>query len=278
MSGPTHFVELNEDSFLQEAVTIVDKARERSLELRILGALAVYAHSLDQPENLELYKTLPRFGEGKPLFTDLDLAGYKKQRQDVMKLLQELRFKPDNMLNALFGGKRLMYYHPEDKYHVDVFFDKLEFSHEINFGEKPGSGRLDMDYPTITLADIVLEKLQIHQINQKDIIDLIFLFLGHNVEDHQKQDTVDGKYISGILSDDWGFFHDATTNLDKVKVMTSTLLGSAKLSSENASTINTRIDKIRKLIEDAPKTKKWEKRSQTGTNKLWYREIDEVVR
>jgi len=99
MSGPTHFVEMSEDNFLQEALGIVEKAHSRGLELRILGALAVYAHSLDKPDNLKLYKTLPRFDEGKPLFTDLDLAGYRKQRQDVTKLFQELGFKPDNQSN-----------------------------------------------------------------------------------------------------------------------------------------------------------------------------------
>ncbi len=103
-----------------------------------------------------------------PLFTDLDLAGYNKQGGDINKFFtKELGFQPDTLVNGMFGHKRRIYYHPQNKYHVDVFMDKLEFSHAVDFGEKPGSGRLELDSPTITAVDIVLEKLQIHEINEK---------------------------------------------------------------------------------------------------------------
>jgi len=165
MSGPIHFVEMSEEEFLKEALGIVEKAQNRGVYLRILGALAVYIHSLDKPECINAFKSLERLGEGKPIFTDLDLIGYSKQQKEITKLFEELKFQPDRMINVLFAGKRLIFYHPQGKYHVDVFLNKLEFSHDVNFGDKPGSGRLELDYPTITLADIVLEKLQIHYIN-----------------------------------------------------------------------------------------------------------------
>jgi hypothetical protein len=161
---------------------------------------------------------------------------------------------------------------------VDVFLDKLEFSHEVIFGEKPGNGRLELSYPTITLGDIALEKLQIHFINRKDVVDLILLFLTHDVEGQESKDAIDGRQIATVLSDDWGFWYDATSNLDKVKSLTMTLTESAKVSEEQADIITQRINKLRKMIDDTPKTKNWEKRAKTGTSKPWYREIEEVVR
>lgn len=278
MSDAIKFVEMDEEEFLQEALSIVQKAQARSIPLRILGAMAVYAHSHGKPGFMNLYRSLPRFGEGKPTFTDLDLAGYKKQRKDILKLFEELGYKPDYALNTIFAAKRLLLHHPQDKYHVDVFLDKLEFSHEIVFGEKPGNGRLELDYPTITLADIALEKLQIHFINRKDVIDLILLFLTHDVEGQECKDAIDGRQVATPLSGDWGFWYDATTNLDKVKLLTKTLTEPAKLSEEQAEIITQRINKLRKIIDDTPKTKNWEKRAKAGTSKPWYREIEEVVR
>jgi len=278
MSGPTHFVEISEEEFLKEALGIIEKAQSRGIYLRILGALAVYIHSLDKPECVNAFRSLGRFGEGKPLFTDLDLIGYSKQRKEITKLFEELKFQPDRMINVLFADRRLIFYHPQGKYHVDVFLNKLEFSHDVHFGEKPGSGRLELDYPTITLADIVLEKLQIHFINLKDLIDLIVLFMGHDVSDRSDKDVIDGGYIAKILSDDWGFWYDAITNLDKTKSLAKTFIESGKLSNDQVKIITERIDKLRGIIDTTPKTKNWEKRAKIGTNKPWYREVEEVVR
>ncbi|MGC8949564.1 MAG: hypothetical protein ACP5OK_09545, partial [Thermoprotei archaeon] len=162
--------------------------------------------------------------------------------------------------------------------HRHVFLNKLEFSHDVLFGEKPGSGRLELDYPTITLADIILEKLQIHFINLKDLIDLIVLFMGHDVSEHANKDMIDGEYIAKVLSDDWGFWYDAITNLNKAKSLAKTFLESGKLTEEQIKIIIERIDTLRKMIDNYPKTKNWEKRAKIGTNKPWYREVEEVVR
>ncbi len=278
MSGPSHFVEISEEEFLKEALGIIEKAQSRGIYLRILGALAVYIHSLDKPACINAFRSLGRFGEGKPLFTDLDLIGYSKQRKEITKLFEEMHFQPDRMVNVLFGDRRLIFYHPQNKYHVDVFLNKLEFSHDVLFGEKPGSGRLELDYPTITLADIILEKLQIHFINLKDLIDLIVLFMGHDVSEHTNKDMIDGGYIAKVLSDDWGFWYDAITNLNKAKSLAKTFLESGKLAEEQVKIVTERIDTLRKIIDNYPKTKNWEKRAKIGTNKPWYREVEEVVR
>ena len=278
MSGEAHFVEMSEKEFLDEALNIIKEAQSRGISLRLLGALAVHTHSLEKPEYQNALMSLPRFGEEKPRFTDLDLIGYKKQRQQTMKLLEELSFKPDHMLNAIFAGNRLLYYHPQGKYHVDVFFDKLEFSHSVFFGEKPGSGRLELDYPTITLADIALEKLQIHFINRKDVVDLLILITLHDVQAQAGKDEIDGTYIASTLSNDWGFWYDATTNLEKVKELATNLGQSGKLPNELANAAAERIGKLRKIIDETPKTRNWDKRAKVGTTKPWYREIDEVVR
>lgn len=277
-SGPTDFVKLDESEFVNEALKIVETAQSRQVYLRILGALAVYVHSLDKEDCTNAFKSLGRFGEGKPTFTDLDLGAYGKQKKETNKVFQDLKFKPDIMVNALFGNRRLIFYHPKNIFHVDIFLDKLEFSHDVRFGEKPGLGRLELDYPTITLEDIVLEKLQIHNINRKDLIDLIVLFMGHDVSDQNTKDSVAGNYIANVLSEDWGFWYDATTNLDKVKSLAMEFEGSGKLSHEQVNKALNGIAQLRQIIEKATKTERWKVRARVGTTKPWFREVEEVQR
>ncbi len=277
--GPVHFVALPTEEFVAEAEKLVGGAQKRGIVLRILGALAIYIHSRHVPGALSIYERIKRFGEGKPMFTDLDLAAYSKQRKKVMEYFEkELKFKYDMMMRVLWAGKRLIYFHPKDYYHVDVFFDKLEFSHDVVFGNKPGKGRLELDYPTISLADLVLEKVQIHQINLKDIVDLMVLFYGHDVCDRHERECIDGKYVAKVLADDWGFWYDATNNLRRVKHFTEKYFSEGKLSGEERDRIIGRVDRLLNMIDEEPKTKRWRKRAKAGTSKPWYREVEEVVR
>lgn len=273
-----HFVYLSEDEFINEAVNLVEEAKKRGIVLRIIGAVAVYISLKNKPEVLSIYKSLGRLGDKEPLFTDLDMAAYGEHRGKITQMFKELGFEPDRAINTLFGHKRQVYYHPQGKYHVDVFFNKLEFSHDVFFGEKPGKGRLELDYPTITLADLVLEKLQIHQINLKDVIDLMALFIAHDIEESDKSGSINGKHIAKILADDWGFWYDATNNLNKVRAYANECLKNRKLDEHTHSTIVSKIERLYKIIEEEPKTKNWLKRSKVGDKKPWYREVEELTR
>ncbi len=270
------YVSLSPEEFVKQSVNIVERAQNNGIILRILGALAIYIRTEGYQEARRIYEVIPRFGEGKPLFTDLDLMAYSSQRSDIIKFFQDLGFKP--LLNPLYSYKRLIYDTPERYFHIDIFFDKLEFSHDVNFGSKPGKGRLDLDFPTITVTDLVLEKLQIHQINMKDIVDLMVLFRAYDISMQFNKNVIDASYIASILSDDWGFWFDVTNNLNKVKQFTDKFYSDGKLYDKDRTVIMDRIDKLLKIIEETPKTKKWIKRSKEGTSKPWYREVEEVER
>jgi len=274
---PAHFVSLDSDQFAKEATGIVENAKSRGIVLRILGALAVYVHSLDRPDCIQAHTTFQRNGEGKPMFTDLDLIAYKKQRKDVVKLLQDSGFKADSMVNWFFGDKMMVYEHPESKLHVDVFFNKLEYSHDVVFGEKPGSGRLEIDSPTIAPSDIVLEKLQPHQMGRKDALDLIVLFMGHDVGEQDGKETIDGVYVGSVLSDDWGFWYDVTTNLVKVRDLTNELLTQNKITREQSDRVKKAVDELSKRIDSSPKSKKWKAREKDGVSKPWFRPVEELM-
>ena len=280
MAPEPSFVSMTDEEFLRAAKTIVDTARNQGTALRILGSLAIFAHSTHAPESIAVFRSVGRLSPGTPLFTDLDLMGYARQGRAISGVLEGLGFRPDSVINGFFGDRRLIYYEPSDKFHVDIFLDKLEFSHDVIFGKKPGDGRLELDYPTITLADIVLEKLQIHKIGRKDLVDLMILFLGHSVKPSSEGDSeaVDAGYIANLLADDWGFWYEATQNLGKTRQLLGTFVSEGRIRPDQAARIKDRIASVEAALESVPKGRHWTKRAKLGTAKPWFREVEEVVR
>jgi hypothetical protein len=272
-----HFVEIDPEEFVKECKAIIDKLEERGIIARILGAMAVYIHTERDKRAREIHST--RFGAGVPMFTDLDLMAYKKQAKKLKEVFErELGFLPDRMVNVLFSDRRLIYYHPEGKFHVDVFFNKLEFCHDVYFGEEPGKGRLELSKYAITPTDVVLEKLQIHEINPKDIVDLIVLFLTHELAEEEGEGKINAKYIAKVLADDWGFWYDSVENLKKVKAYASQMVKEGRLKEEEMEKVIRQVDLLLKIMEEEPKSKNWMKRAKEGTSKKWWRDVEEIVR
>lgn len=164
---------------------------------------------------------------------------------------------------------RLIYERPRG-FQIDLFLDRLQYSHNVEFGSKPGNGRLELDYPTISLADFILEKLQIRQINRKDLVDIIILLKNHEVADHFEKRRVDAGYIAQVLSDDWGY--DATENIQKIRNELNSLAG--KLPDHEV--VSSRLDQLSAIIDACPKTSRWNDRSKPGTSTPWFTEVFEI--
>jgi hypothetical protein len=244
--------------FLNEGMRLVREAEKEAITLRLMGALAVRNHS-HEFGNL--------FGETrKP--TDIDFVTYGAQRHVVKDFMTRMNYEPDNRIISLFGGTRHIYYDRSGRWHVDLFMDKLEFCHTIELTD-----RLKLDTPTIPLADIVLEKMQIVQINEKDLKDTAVLFREHEVA-RSDREQINGEYIAGILSRDWGFYYTVVQNLEKSKGFVS----AQDLPGEDKSIIRSRIDKLLSMIEDEPKNGKWKMRARIGPRMKWYRDVEEVTR
>ena len=245
-------------SFVEEATKIVDAAKEKGIALRIMGATAVRIHC---SKFSYLHDALQRE------ITDIDFVGYSKQNSNVLKLLDALGYVSDKRMRMFQFMGRYLFENPTNKRHIDVFFDKLEFCHTIDF-----KGRLELDYPTISLSDILLQKMQIVQINEKDIKDVIVMFREHEVG-IEGQETINSGYVSDLLSKDWGFWHTVTTNLGKVRTF---LLEYQGLSPEDRADISSKIDRLLEAIDKREKSLGWKMRAKTGTRQRWYREVDET--
>jgi len=246
--------------FLEEVNRILDAAKAEGVLLRLLGALAFHIHC---PKFSYMQEMLGR------TFTDIDFASYKKETERINTLFAGLGYQYDVRVRALFGSRLVFYETSGTGRHCDVFLDKLEFCHDIDFKD-----RLEVDYPTIPLAELLLEKMQIVKLNEKDVIDTIMLFREHPIGGSDDE-TINEDYLARLLARDWGLWKTITTNLENVRTTTQTL---EKLSEEDKTDVTSKITALRDRIDKEPKTRGWKIRSQIGEKRKWYRDVDELVR
>mgnify|MGYP001066679403 CR=1 FL=1 len=245
---------------MTEAERLIAEGKNRNLHLRLLGAMAFQVHC---PKYSYLSTKLSR------ALSDIDFAAYRKQGPQIGKMMRELGYIDQPMVTAMFGHMRMIWDNKSSGLHVDIFFDKLEMNHDVTF-----NNRLELEELTIPLADMLLEKMQIVHINEKDIVDTIMLLREHTVGDAGPE-TIDARYVAKLLSNDWGFYYTATTNLKKIE---GRLAGYHELTEEDRADVSAKIQTLLKIIEDEPKTLAWKMRARVGTKNKWYRDVEEVTR
>jgi hypothetical protein len=232
----------------------------RHVLLRLIGALAFRTQC-------------PRYGYiqddlGRQ-FTDFDFASYPRFVRDVRRILTDLGYEEDRQVTQLFGERRMLFHDPAFGRHVDVFFNVLDFCHVLNF-----VGRLEADPLTLPLAELLLEKMQIVQINDKDLIDTVMLLREHPIGTSDLA-TINGDVIAGTLGRDWGYWRTVTGNL---KLLEERLDDYARLSVEDRDVVRMRIHDLQQRIEAEPKSLSWKARARIGERLKWYKDVEELAR
>lgn len=246
------------DKFENELQRILKASHEAGIILRVIGSLAFQLHC---PKYGYLQAALGR------AYTDIDFASYSRQAKEVRGLMSQLGYNENREVFIVSEGDRAIYENPNIGIHTDVFFEKLSFSHIIYW-----NNRLEVDNPTIPLAELLLEKMQIVKINEKDIIDTIMLLLEHPLGD-KDQETINIKYIASLCSADWGLWRTITMNLDKVRQLAQ---GYTQLAAEQKGKIDTQVKNALARIDKEPKALAWRLRARVGDRVKWYRDVDEV--
>lgn len=193
-------------------------------------------------------------------YLDLDFMGYSKQSRDISRLFKELGYAPREIFNARQGYQRLIFNDIENGRRADIFLDVFEMCHKFNL-----KNRLEIDEFTLPLADLLATKLQIIEINEKDVKDLLSVFTDYDLGPTD-QDSINSAYVTKLCSDDWGVYKTFTMNLDKLL----TSLQGRGLAPSQENILRSRIERLRKEIELAPKSLAWKIRARVGERVRWY--------
>jgi len=248
---------LDRDKVLERAYKIIKDAQSKGIILRLLGATAFMT---------QCKKTVGLFDDLGRIITDMDFAAYAKQFKQINDLMDSYGLKLSYGTGS-YGARRSIFFDQKTGLQIDIFYDSLSFCHDIYFKD-----RLEIDPRTIPLAEMLLQKMQIVEINEKDIKDTIILLYTFPVRDSDDK-TVNGKYIANIMANDWGFYYTCTTNLKNVR---DTFMKKYDLSAEMENKVTGEINTLLDMIEKQPKSFKWKLRARVGTSKKWYREIGMV--
>ena len=234
-------------------------AREDGTTLRLLGAVAFARRC---PHHAYLREKLGR------RYTDIDFAAYGREAPKIRAMLARAGYVEDPAVYVNSEGSRLVAEHADIGMHIDVFLDKLEFCHTVLW-----KGRLELDAETIPLAELLLQKMQIVEINEKDLIDMITLLLEFPLGDSDA-DTINIGRIVEICAKDWGWWRTLTMNLDKVRQMAEHY---EALTDDETRRVADQVHAALERIEAQPKSLSWKLRAKVGDRKKWYRDVGELM-
>jgi hypothetical protein len=240
---------------LEKAKGLVDLAGERGATVRMLGGLAVRELCPDLP---------PR----KRMDQDVDLAATGAARRPLSELLVERGFQPDRTFNALYGDKQLFFQHP-DGWAVDVVIDKLRMCHTLEF-----AGRIGRMPYTLDPLDLLLSKLQIVELNEKDADDCLRLLVTYPVGESDGDGTMDLRVFRSIVGDDWGWWRTVTFNLERLRVLLAA--GERPAIAGGRLDPHAQVEALERAAEDAPKSRRWRLRARVGERKRWYEQPEET--
>jgi hypothetical protein len=243
------------DDPLPEALGLARGAADASLGLKLLGGLAVRVLCPEFP---------PRLRRDQ----DIDFACVGKQRKKVAEHLAKVGCEPDRRFNNL-NGDRQMYFNAPSGRPIDVMVDRLSMCHVLDF--RPSFDRQPL---TIDAVDVLLSKLQIVELNEKDLRDIVHLLAALPLGGGS-QTSIDTDRFCKLLGADWGWWRTVTGNLAKMEE----LLGErpALIPDNHVYEPVAQAGRLLELAVEAPKSMKWKLRANVGDRVRWYELPEEVA-
>jgi hypothetical protein len=244
---------------LVEARQLAEGALSANVQLRLLGGLAVRVLCPDFP---------PRLRRDQ----DIDFGCLSKGRKDVMAYLEGAGCVPDRRFNSL-NGDRQMYFNAPSGRPVDVMVDQLTMCHVLDF--RPRFGALPL---TLDVADLLLTKLQIVELNEKDARDIVHLLAAFSVVGGQPMEGavgIDAARFAKVVGADWGWWRTVTNNLAKLPALITDKpdLLPASAKHDPLTTANELVE----LSNSTSKSMQWKMRSKVGERMRWYELPEEVA-
>jgi hypothetical protein len=235
---------------IAEGRRVVESARTAGLVMRLLGGVAVF---LQAPDTKPLLHREVR---------DIDVVTPKGSKRAIAELFLSLGYVEDEVFNAFHGAHRQIYVDVEHERKLDVFVGAFSMCHEIPIAE-----RLDREPLTVPLAELLLTKLQIVELNERDERDIYNLCYHHDID----AGGLEAEVIAELCARDWGLWRTCRGTIDRCR----SDLADYTLGDRERAIIDDRLQRLWAVIDAAPKTSKWRWRAKVGERVRWYEEPEE---
>jgi hypothetical protein len=235
-----------------EAARLAEAARAAGLPLVLIGGVAIWMRCPSA-----------RSGPLTRSYGDIDFAGRSSDRRAITAFIEEHGYTADRMFNAIHGATRLNYHDPVHGRPIDVLLDRFVMAHELDLRGALGTGAL-----TLPLADLLLTKLQVVNLNRKDLVDILALLLDHPLGAGE----IDVDRILEVTRSDWGFEHTIHRTLTTLREQ----IAEFELDVAAVGVISERAAELDATLDAAPKTLAWKMRARVGERVRWYQEPEEA--
>jgi hypothetical protein len=244
----------DQPEIVHEMNRLIEAAHASKINLRLIGGLAVHVHSSDKRLRRE--------------YPDIDFVVEKRERRRLQPFFESLGYLPDKQFNLLNGSRRQIFYDRQNGRRIDVFVGDFEMCHKL-----PMENRLQLDPLTVPLAELLLSKTQIVELNRKDALDIISLLL-HNEIGRDDDKKINLHRIVRLCLRYWGLYQTTSINLKRVENML--LEEDLGLTEDERQLALRRVRRIQRTLKAASKNLFWHIRNQVGTRIRWYTEVEEV--
>lgn len=234
---------------IAEGQRVIEAAKEQDLTVRLIGGTAIRRHAESAREG--------PFERG---YRDVDFVTVREDEDAVIDMMVDLGYEENKQINRM-QRYRLEFQDPVNERKADYIIDRFEFCHGWSMRD-----RVHEDDPTVPIEDLLLSKLQIYEISDRDIRDIIAMLTDHPVEASDDTERIDPTYIADLCRTDWGLYKTTTMNLDRVE----DYIEANDLPIDEA-TLRERVAALGDAIEDRPKSIKWKLRALIGERKQWYK-------
>lgn len=239
---------------IEAALQVIEATRAKGGEVRLIGGIAVAVRC-------------PIARSGGPLvrtYSDMDLVTTHRDSRILATTLRDLGYVPADQFNALHGRTRLMFDDTRGL-HADVFVDAFAMCHRLEF-----EGRFAQGATTLSLAELLLTKLQVAELNEKDVADAAALFLDHEIG--TGEEDIDSDFVTEVLSGDWGWWRTVSENLRAIPGH----LNALPLSEQEVKRVGQQSKMLVDLVDRTPKSLRWRMRAKVGDRAAWREEPEET--
>ncbi len=254
-----------------EALSVARAGNEMGVVIRMIGPLAVRHHCPQLSQEIQPSRVC----------ADLDFAGYAEQSERIREVFASLGYHEDIEINVLHpGAGRLVFSHPATETYADVFLDELNFCHPFRRERCrrgrlpqaavaleratfchpiPWADRLEVDDPTIPLAELLLQTLTVSDIDEQDLVEAVALLGEHEIV-KDDADHINGAKIAELCAQQWGLWRACSSNLERV----ISFLPRSGLSDDKRVVVSARIAALLHLNDEFPKDPEWQQAAETA--------------
>jgi hypothetical protein len=234
----------------------LNDTESRGIGLRLAGSVAIAMRSNTR------YR---RRGRDAWVPADLDFVCREHDVVALTAFFSERGYTYDKRILIATEGARWIFAHPGRMQSLDLFVDRMVFCHELDLRE-----RVTIDRETLTVADLLLSKLQYVAPRGADLDDMNCLLHDHELA-CEDGPSLNQERVCDVLGRDWGFYHTASLNFDRMR---SRLLEPG--FSGDRSAVHKRLEDLRRAVELCPKSVAWKVRAAVGTRVSWYNEVEDT--